>query len=62
MNWLERLVNGMVKEESKDKMLLKSRDMGNGKYEVGGIVFYADSHQEALRKYRKGKSYETKRC
>ena len=59
MNWLERLVNGMVKEESKDKMLLKSRDMGNGKYEVGGIVFYADSHSEALRKYRRaGKDWK----
>ena len=55
MNWLERLVNGMVKEESKDKILLKSRDMGNGKYEVGGIVFYADSHASAIHKYRRAK-------
>ena len=53
MNWLERLINKTAKEDN--KMLLKSRDMGSGKYEVGGIVFYADSHQEALRKYRRAK-------
>ena len=57
MNWLERLVNKTAEEDN--KMLLKSRDMGNGKYEVGGIVFYADSHQEALRKYRRaGKDWK----
>lgn len=36
-------------------MMLKSRDMGNGKFEVCGVVFYADSHTEALRKYRRAK-------
>jgi len=37
------------------KMMLKSRDLGNGKYEVGGVIFHADSHPEAIRKYRRAK-------
>ena len=37
-------------------LLLKSRDMGAGKFEVNGVVFYCDSHAEALRKYRRGES------
>ena len=41
-------------EPSDDKMMLKSKDLGNGKYEVGGVVFYADSHAEACRKYKRG--------
>lgn len=30
---------------------LHSKDLGEGKYEVEGVVFYAESHGEALRKY-----------
>jgi len=42
-----------MKQKNTDKMLLKSRDMGNGKYEVNGIVFYAESHAESILKYRR---------
>ena len=38
--------------------MLKSRDLGNGKYEVGGVIFFADSHPEAIRKYRRAKDGE----
>ena len=53
MNYLERIMNKIMKQKNTDKMLLKSRDMGNGKYEVNGIVFYAESHAESILKYRR---------
>ena len=49
--WVKTLF--YVKEEINFKMVLKSRDMGNGKYEVGGVVFNANSHAHALKKYRR---------
>lgn len=54
IRWIRKKKTKVVEVEEK-KMMLKSRDMGNGKFEVQGIVFYADNHNEALRKYRKGK-------
>lgn len=41
------------KKRESQKMALKSRNMGNGRFEVNGVVFYADTHNEALEKYRK---------
>lgn len=32
-------------------MQIRSKDKGNGRYEVNGVIFYAKSHAEALRKY-----------
>ena len=58
MNYLERIMNKVMKPKNTNKdhkMMLKSRDLGNGKYEVGGVVFHADSHPEAIRKYRRAK-------
>jgi len=52
-------MNKVMKKPNKDhKMMLKSRDLGNGKYEVGGVIFFADSHPEAIRKYRRAKDGE----
>jgi hypothetical protein len=45
----------MKKKNTPEEEPLKSRDLGDGKYEVCGIEFYADSHAEALRKYRRAK-------
>jgi hypothetical protein len=56
MNYLERVMNKIMKPKPLDndhKMMLKSRDLGDGKYEVGGVVFFADTHAEAIRKYRR---------
>ena len=47
------IINGG--EPKDEKMFLKSRDLGNGKYEVNGVIFYADSHAESIRKYRRAK-------
>ncbi len=52
-NWLTK-----KKEKPNPKMMLNSRDMGGGKFEVNGVVFYADSHSEALKKYTKGSKNE----
>ena len=46
------------KRRKAEPLMLKSRDMGDGKYEVSGVVFYADSHAEACRKYRRGNRHE----
>jgi len=35
-------------------MMLRSRFISKGKYEVAGVIFYADTHAEAIRKYRRG--------
>ena len=32
-------------------MMIHSKDKGNGRYEVNGVMFYAKTHAEALRKY-----------
>ena len=54
MNILRRFKTMFKRKPKKEcKMILKSRDMGDGKYEVDGIVFYADSHAEAIRKFRR---------
>ena len=62
MNYLERVMNRVMGKKNtidpNHKMMLKSRDLGNGKYEVGGVIMYADSHAEAIWKYRKGYSNE----
>jgi len=34
---------------------LRSKDLGQGRYEVEGVIFYANSHPEALRKYLRQK-------
>ena len=39
--------------DTNSKMILKSRCIEEGKYEVGGVIFYADTHAEALNKYRR---------
>ena len=50
-------VKKMFKRKKKtENVMLRSRHMGDGKYEVGGVVFYADTHAEAIRKYRRGKA------
>ena len=43
---------------SKDKktLAIKSKDLGGGKYEVEGVIFYCDSHLEAIRKYIRAKN------
>jgi hypothetical protein len=38
---------------TEDKMMLRSRDLGNGMYQVCGVNVTATSHAEALRKYRR---------
>lgn len=40
---------------SDKKIMLHSKDLGNGRYEVCGVIFYAESHIEAIRKYTKRK-------
>ena len=60
MNSLERAMNKLMgkKNTTEDtKMALKSRDLGDGKYEVNGVIMYADSHPEAILKYRKGTAH-----
>ena len=61
MNYLERAMNKLKGKPKTvdDKMLLKSRCVCEGKYEVGGVTFYADTHAEAVRKYRRARN-ETK--
>ena len=44
------------KEPLNHKMLLKSRDLGNGSYEINGVVIPAESHEAALMKYRRAKN------
>ena len=41
-----------------DKIMLTSKCKGDGKFEVGGVTFYADSHAEALRKYSRASSHK----
>lgn len=41
------------RENINHKMLLKSRDLGNGRYEVAGVIVYAKSHAEAVADYRR---------
>jgi len=56
MNIIKKAIEKIKGPEIKDhEMFLKSRDLGSGKYEVNGVIFYADSHAEAIRKYRRGK-------
>ena len=38
-----------------DKMTIKSRDLGGGKYEVCGVIFYAKSHLKAIQKWLRKK-------
>ena len=61
MNRLEKIFNKLMGNplEKTDKLLLKSRCIKKGKYEVSGIIFDADSHEEAIRKYRRARD-ETK--
>ncbi len=43
----------------KDRSIkLRSKDLGGGKYEVEGVVLYAESHAIALRKYLRQKKPE----
>lgn len=56
--WLKQLWQAAIdffipKEEIDHKMILKSRDMGEGKFSVNGVIFYCDSHTEALNRYRR---------
>lgn len=37
------------------KLMLFSRDLGNGRYEVNGVIFYAKSHADAIGKYTRRK-------
>lgn len=47
---------GKNKEVLDHKMILKSRTIVDGvKYEVGGVIINADTHAEAIRKYRRAK-------
>jgi len=43
------------KPKADHKMMLKSRDIGDGKYEVSGVIMYAENHASAIRKYRRAK-------
>lgn len=52
ITWLSKILFGDEEVKKCDNIMLKSRDLGDGKYEVSGIIFYADSHIEAIRKYR----------
>ncbi len=61
MNFLERSMNklfGGNPKEEEAKMYLKSRFVSEGKYEVNGVIFYADTHNEALNKYRKANKFK----
>ena len=45
------------------KAIYKGVHSGKQKYEVGGVIFNATSHEEAIQKYlRQSKRKETKRC
>jgi len=44
---------------SVDKMKIRSKDLGNGKFNVEGIIFYADTMIEAIRKYLRAKKETT---
>ena len=61
MNFLERSMNKLLgkKVDNNDKMILKSRCIRKGKYEILGVIFDAESHEEAIRKYRRARD-ETK--
>lgn len=37
------------------KMILKSRWVDGRRYEINGVILNADSHLEAIRKYRREK-------
>ena len=43
------------KEELDHKMRIKSETLADGKYLVEGVVIYADTHAEAIRKWRRAK-------
>lgn len=49
MKWIDDLLLGK-KPEMK---IVKSRDLGNGWYEVDGLKFKAESHAHAINIYRK---------
>ena len=47
--------DGTIRGSDKDKMTIKSRDLGGGRYEVCGVIFYAKSHIKAIRKWLRTK-------
>ena len=53
-----KMIKKIFKRDIEDdtfKMVLKSRCVKDGMYEVNGVIFYADTHTEALKKYRRAK-------
>jgi len=60
--WAKYVSNMDVDEtELPHNMMVNSRDLGDGKYEVSGVIFYADSHACAIRKYRRSENEKLQR-
>lgn len=44
-----------AKEKLPNNMMLNSKDLGHGRYQICGVVIQAESHVQAINKYRRKK-------